>query len=155
MQHNTNDLFLSEHRFNLNLIYLKIIIVWKLKWLDQVPCKLGFGVKVAEYFEDSFTVINDCVQSRFSFSCSFIGLAAFSFKLTVSTNKLCWARTVVPNARGLTYFCTCSSILARIILAAAINACDFTITWHHTVALEKKKDLEREMRWEVLFIWTS
>ena len=53
--------------------------------LDQVPCKPGFRVKVTEHLEGLISVISDCVQPRLSFSCGFVGLAAFSFKLTVST----------------------------------------------------------------------
>ena len=63
------------------------------------------------------------------------GLAALSL-FTVSTNKLCWTRTVVPDARGHTYFRTCSSILTTIILEAAAYACDVTITGSHMVFLK-------------------
>ena len=102
--------------------------------LDQVPCKPGFRVKVTEHLEGLISVISDCVQPRLSFSCGFVGLAAFSFKLTVSTYKLCWTRTIVPNACGLTYFCVCSSILTRIVPAAATDLCNF-ITRRNAVFL--------------------
>ena len=104
--------------------------------LDQVPRKPGFRVKVAENLEGLIAVINDCVQSRLTFSCCFVGLAAFSIKLTMSTHKLCWTRTIVPNARKLTYFYACSSILTRIISAAAIDTRDVTITRLHTMTLK-------------------
>ena len=107
--------------------------------LNQVPCKARLGVKVTKHLEGLIAFINDCVQSRTPFSCRLIGLAAFSnsFKLTVPANKLFWARTVVPNARGLTNFCARSPILTRVLLAAAIDARDITITWLRMVFLKK------------------
>ena len=104
--------------------------------LDQVPCKPGFRVKVAENLEGLIAVVNDCVQSRLTFSCSFVGLAAFSIKLTMSTHKLCWTRTIVPNAPELTYFSAFSSILTRIVSAAAVDTRDVTIAWLHTMTLK-------------------
>ena len=44
-------------------------------------------------------------------------------------NKLYKTRTVVPNAGGLTDFIAGSSILTRIVSAAAIGARDFIETW--------------------------
>ena len=116
--------------------YPNQICIWPAERLDQVPRKPGFRVKVAENLEGLIAVINDCVQSRLTFSCSFVGLAAFSIKLTMSTHKLCWTRTIVPNARELTYFCAFSSILTRIVSAAAVDTRDVTITWLHAMTLK-------------------
>ena len=77
--------------------------------LYQVPRKPRFRVKVAEHLERLIAVINDCIQTRLSFSCSFVGLAAF---------------------------CTWSSILTRIVLATAIDTRDVTITWLYTMTLK-------------------
>ena len=126
-----------------NATYLKTIFIGQAERLDQVPCKPWLRFKVTKHLEGLIAVINDCVQSRTPFSCSLIGLAAFSFKLTVSAKKLFWTRAVVPNARGLTYFCAFSSILTRIVLAAAVYACDVT-TWRHTASLKNIV-----MRWEI------
>ena len=91
-------------RWPVDLMYFTMyLFLGQAERLDQVPCKPGFWIKVAEHLKRLIAVISDCIQSRVSFSCSFIGLAAFSFKLTVSTHKICWTRTIVPNALGLTY----------------------------------------------------
>ena len=109
-----------------NATYLKNVFIGQAERLDQVPCKPGLRFKVTKHLEGLIAVINDCLQSRTPFSCSLIGLAAFSFKFAVCAKKPLCTRAVVPNARGLTYFYAFSSILTRIVLAAAIYACDVT-----------------------------
>ena len=122
-------------RWPVDLMYFTIyLFLGQAERLDQVPCKPGFRIKVAEHLKRLIAVISDCIQSRLSFSCSFVGLAAFSFKLTVSTHKICWTRTIVPNALELTYFCACSSILTRIVSATAVDFCNF-ITGRNAVFL--------------------
>ena len=122
-------------RWPVDLMYFTIyLFLGQAERLDQVPCKPRFWIKVAEHLKRLIAVINDCIQSRLSFSCSFVGLAAFSFKLTVSTHKICWTRTIVPNGFGLTYFWACSSILTRIISATAVDFCNF-ITGRNAVFL--------------------
>ena len=113
----------------LNEIYPKQRIVGQTERLYQVPSKPAFRVKVTKHLHGSIHVINDCVQPRGDRACCFVGLAAFSeLNLTMSASKLDRTGTVVPKARGLTYFFADPSIDTRITFAAAIDAGYLTVT---------------------------
>ena len=105
------------------------MLIGQTEGLDQIPCKPGFGVKITEYLESSIAVIDNFIQSRRVLPSGFVVLATSSqLNLAVFSNKLYRTRTVVPDARGLTYFIAGSSIETWIVLAAAIGARDVIIT---------------------------
>ena len=87
--------------------YLNQICGWAAERLYQFHANQGLESK--SLMERLIAVINDCIQTSLSFSCSFVGLAAL---------------------------CTCSSILTRIVLATAIDTRDVTITWLYTMTLK-------------------
>ena len=97
-------------------------------------------MKIAEHLEGSIAVINNCIQSgRVGSSCFVVLTTSSQPSLAVFSNKRLWARTVVPNARGLTDLIAGSSIETRIVPAAAIGTCDVTNTWSHgAIELVKK-----------------
>ena len=76
---------------------------------DCIKFHANQGLESKSLMERLIAVINDCIQTSLSFSCSFVGLAAL---------------------------CTCSSILTRIVLATAIDTRDVTITWLYTMTLK-------------------